>query len=244
MDRIFCISGPTASGKSKLAEDLAKKINRRLINADAFQFYKEIPILSNQPKKIKDDWLFFSDRSLLDPLNAGDYGKRVLPHLDSKALLVGTGLYLGAALYGLDENGVKGTPFQQEPRVEFLMLVLSPERDELYRRIDERVDEMIEQGALEEAKVVFQMIDRKKISSTHPVLKAIGLKHLLAHLRSEWGWDECIRVWKRDTRRLAKRQWTWLRKFCPESGRISWLSSAEGENLKQIDEFFGLPFSA
>ena len=56
--KIILISGPTASGKSKLAIDFAKKVNGEIINADSMQIFKEFRILSSRPdlsitKKIK-----------------------------------------------------------------------------------------------------------------------------------------------------------------------------------------------
>ena len=50
--KIILISGPTASGKSEFAVNLAKKINGEIINADSMQFYKEIRILNTRPNKI------------------------------------------------------------------------------------------------------------------------------------------------------------------------------------------------
>ena len=49
--KIILLSGPTASGKSKLAIYLAKKINGEIINADSMQIYKEFSILSSRPKR-------------------------------------------------------------------------------------------------------------------------------------------------------------------------------------------------
>ena len=49
--KIIIIAGPTASGKSSLALDLAKKYNGIIINSDSQQIYKELPILSSQPNK-------------------------------------------------------------------------------------------------------------------------------------------------------------------------------------------------
>ena len=56
--KIILLAGPTASGKSKFAVNLAKKINGEIINADSMQVYKELKILSARPnqkdyKKIK-----------------------------------------------------------------------------------------------------------------------------------------------------------------------------------------------
>ena len=49
--KIILLAGPTASGKSKLAIYLAKKINGEIINADSMQIYKEFSILSSRPKR-------------------------------------------------------------------------------------------------------------------------------------------------------------------------------------------------
>ena len=50
-NKIILLAGPTASGKSKLAIHLAKKLNGEIINADSMQIYKEFSILSSRPKK-------------------------------------------------------------------------------------------------------------------------------------------------------------------------------------------------
>ena len=49
--KLILIAGPTASGKSSLGINLAKKINGEIINADSMQVYKEFSVLSSRPKK-------------------------------------------------------------------------------------------------------------------------------------------------------------------------------------------------
>ena len=49
MSKIFLVAGPTASGKSKIACSIAKKINGEIINADSMQIYKELKILTARP---------------------------------------------------------------------------------------------------------------------------------------------------------------------------------------------------
>ena len=51
--KIILLAGPTASGKSKLAIHLAKKLNGEIINADSMQIYKEFSVLSSRPKKFE-----------------------------------------------------------------------------------------------------------------------------------------------------------------------------------------------
>ena len=51
--KIILLAGPTASGKSKLAIHLAKKLKGEIINADSMQIYKEFSILSSRPNKLE-----------------------------------------------------------------------------------------------------------------------------------------------------------------------------------------------
>ena len=63
--KIILLAGPTASGKSKLAIHLAKKLNGEIINADSMQIYKEFSVLSSSPdnketKKVKHNFSHFN----------------------------------------------------------------------------------------------------------------------------------------------------------------------------------------
>ena len=78
--KIILLAGPTASGKSKLAIHLAKKINGEIINADSMQIYKEFSILSSRPKrseikKIKHH--LYGIVSVKKYFSAGDWLKEV-----------------------------------------------------------------------------------------------------------------------------------------------------------------------
>lgn len=236
------ITGPTGSGKTALAETLALQSSRVVFNADSYQFYKEIPIFSNQSADVPDlRYQFKSIRPLSEPMNAGDFSRLAEAYLDEPGIWVGTGLYLGAALFGLDEDGKKGTPFQGEAKRSYRMIVLDPDRKALYEALNRRVDDMGKAGALEEARRVKELLKDGSLSPRNPVLKAIGLKHLLMFLNQELTWEASIDLWKRDTRRLAKRQWTWLRKFCEPSPSILWLQPSNLAKEKAA-EFLDLKF--
>ena len=90
--------------------------------------------------------------------------------------------------------------------------VLLPDRAMLYDRINARFDAMMEAGALDEARAVAAL----DVSERAPMTKAIGLSHLLAHLRGELSLGEAVETAKRDSRRLAKRQMTWFRNQCAD----------------------------
>jgi len=221
-NKLLIISGPTGSGKTDLALKLSKDLDRRIVNADPFQFYNELRIIGNQPDEGVDRFEFMGFRSVAEPINAGGFSKLANVFLKPDFIWVGTGLYLGASLYGLDEDRRKGTPFQGEAKVDYEMIVLDPDRQELYQRLNDRVDLMMKKGAETEAQKIFQLIERGCLESKNPILKAIGLQHLLKVIAKDWTLSAAIELWKRDTRRLAKRQWTWLRKFCPPSDKVTW----------------------
>ena len=88
-----------------------------------------------------------------------------------------------------------------------LTLFLAPDRDELRRRIDRRFESMMEQGALDEVRA----LSRRSLDPMLPAMRAHGVPGLLAYLRGETSLDEAIAKGQGDTRRYAKRQFTWFR---------------------------------
>ncbi len=86
--------------------------------------------------------------------------------------------------------------------------VLNDERAKLYARIEQRVDEMMEAGLLEEVRRLKAMGCRRGMVS----MQGLGYKELLACLDGEYGLEEAVELLKRDTRRFAKRQLTWFRR--------------------------------
>ena len=109
--KIILIYGPTASGKSKFAIKLAKKINGEIINADSMQVYKQLKILSARPSQkeyqnIKHHLYGFQDVS--KNFSTGDWlklvNKKILSIKKRKKvpiLVGGTGLYFKALTNGL-----------------------------------------------------------------------------------------------------------------------------------------------
>ncbi|MBW1819832.1 MAG: tRNA (adenosine(37)-N6)-dimethylallyltransferase MiaA [Deltaproteobacteria bacterium] len=118
----------------------------------------------------------------------------------------------------------------QDRRYRILWIGLTLDRDILYDRIDQRVDLMLASGLLEEVK---QLLDQG-YSSNLKSMRSIGYRHMADHLEQGVAWDETVRLLKRDTRRFAKRQLTWLRAY-PE---IQWMEPGDREGMaKQIDLF-------
>lgn len=95
------------------------------------------------------------------------------------------------------------------PRYDAAMLALDFEdRADLYARIDRRVDLMVEQGLFDEVKALLD----SGISESATAMQAIGYKEPAAFFRGEITKDEAIELIKRESRRYAKRQLTWLRR--------------------------------
>ena len=87
-----------------------------------------------------------------------------------------------------------------------LKIGLQMDRQNLYARIDNRVELMIEAGLVEEVKKLLAMGYSAELKS----MQSIGYRHVVEFLEEKLPWDECVRTLKRDTRRFAKRQFTWF----------------------------------
>lgn len=120
----------------------------------------------------------------------------------------------------LQERLTKALPY------EFIKIGLTRARTELYRRIDSRVDEMLSQGLMDEV---------KRLLSGNPdktPLQAIGYKELGRSLRGEISYEEAVRLIKRNSRRYAKRQFTWFRR---EEG-INWIDVTGKDSVDTLSE--------
>lgn len=278
MKPIICIAGPTASGKSAWALEIAKSVGGEIINADALQVYADLQILSARPTEsemqnvphhlfghIAGDVRYSTGQWLreVQPIILDCLARDVVPILTG-----GTGLYFKALVEGiakvppvsdqamskaqsiLDEEGIAALRIEAEridsgaaarvlgndpqrllrivsvyyetgralsewqketrpiiPKHFCCRAVLLPERQSLYERINARFENMIEGGGLDEAKAVFA----KTYDASLPMMKAIGLQQFFPHLRGEASLEDCIEMAKRDSRRFAKRQFTWFR---------------------------------
>ena len=107
-------------------------------------------------------------------------------------------------------------------------IIFAPDwpREALYRRIDQRVDDMLERGLVEEVKLLMACEQR------HPTaLQAIGYKEIAAALRGEITMEHAVYQTKKASRNLAKRQLTWFRR----DARVIWLK-ADGESASSLAE--------
>lgn len=107
------------------------------------------------------------------------------------------------------QTGQTYTSFRKQERKQrpfrIVKIGLNRERDELYQRINSRVDQMMTDGLLDEARSLY---DKR----SNNALNTVGYKEMFAYLDSTWTLDEAIERMKGNTRRYARKQLTWFRR--------------------------------
>lgn len=112
-----------------------------------------------------------------------------------------------------EEQKAKESPYQ------FAYFVLNDHRELLYERIEKRIDEMLEEGLIDEVKGLKERGFTKDMVS----MQGLGYKEILDYLDGNLTLEEAVYILKRDTRHFAKRQLTWFRRE-PE---VSWIHKYE-----------------
>lgn len=280
---IFVV-GPTGSGKSAVALQIASKFNGEIINSDSMQIYKEYNIGTAKPTQsemqivkhhlynivsVKDEFsvseykelainkfneiknnclpifvggtgLYFT--SLINDYNFAttDKDESLREELNLLATKMGNN-YIHKMLEELDPEEAKKIPPENLKRViraieickltgksktellkenknqqtnknnilKPLIIGITWNRDELYQRINKRVDIMLNNGLLNEAKNVFEHKDEY----SNQFVLAIGYKEFFEYFNNEKTLENCTELLKQKSRNYAKRQLTWFNKM-------------------------------
>lgn len=216
---IYVVVGPTGVGKTKLSIMLAKKLDAVVFNADSMQVYKELNIGTAKIKKEEMEGVphyLFDIVSISDEFNAFKYqqmGRQLLDKFNDKNIVIvgGTGLYIKALLYDytFDENENRNKKLY-----DFKIIGLTRDRTHLYQIINDRVDQMISNGLIEEAKSLFIKNYDKRALNT-----AIGYKEIFSYFKGDLSKEEAIEKIKQNSRHYAKRQYTF---FNNQFDNIKW----------------------
>lgn len=110
---------------------------------------------------------------------------------------------------------------RQERPFNLIKIGLTRDRSELYQRIDQRMDLMLQQGLLEEAKSLYP-------HRAHNALQTVGYKEIFGYIEGAYDWAETVRLLKRNSRRYAKRQLTWFNK---NPGEYAWFHPQQWQEL-------------
>ena len=101
------------------------------------------------------------------------------------------------------------TSWHEAPVADIGVFVLNRPRDILYDRIERRVDRMYEAGLVAEVEAILEAGHSSELQA----MQTIGYKETIAYLRGEYAYDRMVELVKRNTRRYAKRQLTWFRRY-------------------------------
>lgn len=112
---------------------------------------------------------------------------------------------------------------KKESPYELCIIGLTMDRKLLYERIEQRVDQMIEHGLADEVRELLEQGYDDQLTS----MQALGYKEIIPYIKGEYTWEEAVYLLKRDTRRYAKRQFSWFRHMKD----IEWVDVTERENF-------------
>ncbi len=302
--RLLVILGPTASGKSRLAMEIAGALGGEIVSSDSLQVYKHLDIGTAKPSLEERAAVPHHLVDILDPdrdFNAGTFREEASRVIESLAaagkniiLAGGTYLYVKALLSGLIEDlpadrairtalrkeraehgmaplyerllsvdpesasRIHPNDYVRTERAlevyeltgqrmslflslhefavrdyEYLKIGIHVEREELRDRIDERVNGMMSAGFVDEVRGLRNMGYGPELKP----MQSIGYKEINAYLDGHLGLERAVELIKRDTKRFAKRQRTWLR----ADKEILWfgIPGDMGKIMKTAERFFG-----
>ena len=109
-----------------------------------------------------------------------------------------------------------------------IIIVLNRDREILYNRINKRVDIMMESGLVKEVKKLLDMGYDKNLIS----MQGIGYKEIVKYLEDEYTLEEAVEIIKRDSRRYAKRQITWFKRYKDSK----WFDLEKYDNMEVLKE--------
>ncbi len=277
---VIVVAGPTASGKTDLAIDIANAVGGEIVSADSMQIYKYMDIGTAKPTKEERKKCPHYLIDFVDPrveFSVADYVGVAHARIEDivsrgkiPVMCGGTGLYINSVIddveFGEYENDMKlreelreiaekdggekliemlrefdpvsaerlhpnnlkrviraieffrisGVPISEhqeetkkkESRYEPIMFLIDRPREELYERINRRVDVMIETGLVDEVKSLLNKGFTRDLNS----MQGIGYKEIIAYLEGEIPLEEAIDRVKQNSRHYAKRQLTWFRR--------------------------------
>lgn len=277
--KIIAIVGPTASGKSALAMELAQQCNGEIICADSRTIYRGFNIGTAKPTEQDQQRV---PHHLLDICEPGEgfsvaqfkkLAEKAMQNIWQRgkvALLVGgSGMYVDAVLFdytfragkthdepeeysqlsleqmqsivqqrypkeskSIDQNnrlrlaqilerGLAHDNDRRQLAYDCLILGLNPDRLLLKQKIDDRIEDMLNNGFIQEVKNLI-----KQYGHDCPQLGIIGYKHAASYIQGEISIQDMQERFARDDRALAKRQETWFKR----NASIVWVSDYSEAN--------------
>lgn len=242
-NKVLIITGPTAVGKSSIAIKCAELLNGEIISADSMQIYKELNIgtakLSKKEqhqikhyminiKNFNEDynvWQFVNDTKLLI--------KDIIKRKKTPIICGGTILYIKALIenYNFSNENYNKINYDENNCFQYKVFALNLDRNVLYDKINFRVDKMLQNGMLDEVKLLHGQGLNQNMQSG----KSIGYRELMDYLDNKTSYEFAVEKFKQHSRNYAKRQLTFIKTI----KNVIWIDSKDDElAVKKIIENF------
>lgn len=136
----------------------------------------------------------------------------------------------------LEVYRLTGVPFSQQPQIQtesrysYQVATLTMDRAILYRRIEQRIDQMFQQGLAQEVRGLLE----SGVPADAQAMKAIGYKELVPYVRGEASFEETDYLLKLNTRHYAKRQLTWMRR----EENVLWVDSLAPDAYEKLENWY------
>lgn len=287
---VIVLTGPTASGKSEIALDVARESAMEIVSADSMQVYRHMNIGTAKPTQEEQCAVRHHLIDVCDPderFTVSQYQRlatKAIAEIHARGniplIVGGTGFYIDALLQSFElpeessegrlrsllveraekegrealyrellevdpESGSRvhpndmrrivralevyymtGRPMSElmvkgKPRYAATMFALDVDRDVLYHRVNERVDHQVAEGLISEVAWLLERYGERLATAR----QAIGYKEIIEYLENRASVDEALETLKRNTRRYAKRQITWFRRYTD----LEWLPATTND---------------
>jgi tRNA dimethylallyltransferase len=180
-------------------------------SVDSDEEYREE--LKNKREKFGNEYLY-EELKKVDPQSS----EKMLPQNWKRVMRALEVFHLtGQPIWKFQED------YTRKNNCEFLQFGLNWNRKVLYANIEQRVDQMIEKGLVDEVKNILSKGYSKELNA----LNTVGYKEIISFLENEISLERAVELIKRNTRHYAKRQMTWYRK----DKRIQWIEIESVDDL-------------
>lgn len=219
---LIVIVGETASGKTALGIELAKRFNGEIICADSRTVYKGMDIGTAKPTKEEQAGIPHYLLDIVEPnekYNAARFQRdanRLIEDVYNRGkipiIVGGTGLYVDAVIFNYDfDNKTMG-----DMRENTLVIGMKRDRQELRERVAQRVDAMLEAGLIDEVRSIGE-----QYGWNNEAMTGIGYRAFADYIQGQCTLEEAKQKFIRGDMLLAKRQRTWFKR----NKSIQWVNN-------------------
>lgn len=215
---LIVIVGPTASGKTAVSINLAKKLGGEIICGDSRTIYKGMDIGTAKPSTEERDGIPHWGLDLVFPgerftvIDFKLYTDRKIKEIRGRGnvpiLVGGTGLYIDSVVFDFDftDRANEGKDWRVNPRKDAMIIGVATEKEVLRSRITGRAEQLFSNGVVEEATML-----GRKYGWDVPAMTGNIYPIVHAYLENEVDLKTAVAKFTTEDWRLAKRQMTWLR---------------------------------